>query len=140
MESSYVVREFRGTDPAFDQYRALVLATWLRGLKHGSDFFSMVDSKTFFQVYSRTVLLLLRRPDCKIRIAVLSSDPDVAVGWSAFEAGVLHFVYVRPQGRRQGIARSLLPPLAKIEVVSHMTKTGKSLWKKKLEHAKFNPF
>ena len=138
MDASYIVKEFKGSDPAFEQYKALVLATWLRGLKHGSSFFQDVDSKTLFAVYSKVITSLLRRPECTIKIAVLTDAHDVAIGWSASEGTVLHYIFVRPQGRKQGIGRSLMPK--KVEVITHLTKTGKSLWKKKLEHAKFNPF
>lgn len=138
MESSYVVKEFKGADPRLEQYLALILATWLRSLRYGSDFFKLVDSPTFFKIYSTTLLSIMRRPEVLVRVAVLTSEPDVAVGWCVFQHGVLHYVWVRPMGRKQGIARSLMPK--NIQVITHLTKVGKSLWIKKLEHAKFNPF
>lgn len=138
MENSYIIKEFKGQDPYFENYKPLVLATWLRGLKHGCDFFSMTDSKAFFSVYSKVILNLIKRPECVVRVAVLSDDPDIAVGWSVFEGGVVHFVYVRPEGRRHGIGSSLLPK--KFDTISHITKVGKAIWKKKFQHVIFNPF
>lgn len=138
MENSYVIREMSGLDPAFEQYKSLVLATWLRALKHGNEFFREADAKTYWTVYSKVIMALLRRPTCVVRLAVLSDEPDVVVGWEVHEGHVLHFVFVKHQGRKQGIARSLVPD--NITVITHITKTGKSLWKKKLEHAIFNPF
>lgn len=138
MENSYIVKELSGTDPAFDQYKSLVLATWLRALKHGNEFFREADAKTYWAVYSKVILALLRRPTCVVRLAVMSDDHDCTVGWSVTEGTVLHFVFVKHQGRKQGIARSLVPK--NITVITHITKTGKSLWKKKLEKAIFNPF
>lgn len=143
MENTYVVKELKGIDPALEQYKALVLATWLNSLKHGSDFFGLVDSHTFFDVYRRVILGILRRPDCVVRLAVLGDEPDTALGWCVFEKNVLHFVYVRPgekgaSSRRCGIGQSLLPK--SFDVATHMTKIGKSIWKKKFSTVKFNPF
>lgn len=142
MESTYVIRELKGADPALEQYKALILATWLRSLKHGSEFFGMVDGKTFFEVYRRVVMALLNRSTASVRLAVLGDDHDVVVGWSVFEGKVLHFVYVRPgeknmSPRRHGIGTALVPK--DFEVITHMTRIGKSIWKKYPE-VKFNPF
>jgi hypothetical protein len=143
MESSYVIKEFKGLDPALDQYKAVIQATWLRGLKHGSDFFSLVDSKVFLSVYPKVIMSLIKRPDCTVRVAVLSDDHDVIVGWSAFEGKILHYVYVRPgekgaSPRKQGIATRLVPK--DFEVITHLTKIGKSIWRRKYSKVKFNPF
>jgi hypothetical protein len=138
MESSYTIKQFHGGDADFEQYKALVLATWLRALRHGNPFFRDADAKTYWAIYSKVIMALLRRPECLIRIAVLTDEPDVVIGWSAVENSVLHFVFVKHQGRRRGIARSLIP--GNVTVITHLTKTGRSLWQKKLPKAIFNPF
>lgn len=143
MPSSYIVKEFKGSDPALDDYKAVIQATWLRGLKHGSDFFKLVDSKSFFSIYPKVIMNLIKRPDCMIRVAVLADAPDVIVGWSAFEKKVLHFVYVRPgekgaTPRKQGVATKLVPK--DFDTITHLTKTGKSIWRRKYPKVKFNPF
>lgn len=138
MESSYKLIEFSGSDEAFEQYKALVLATWLRGLKYGSDFFEMVDNEAYFTVYSKVILNLLKRPSTRVKLAVLSDEPDTVVGWSVFDGKVVHFVFVRTKARKQGIAKSLVPQ--EIDVVTHVTRIGKSIMKKNLSKTKFNPF
>lgn len=138
MESSYTIRQFTGSDPELEQYKAVVLATWLRSLRHGNPFFRDADAKTYWTIYSKVIMALMRRPECVVRVAVLSDEPDVVIGWSAVERNVLHFVYVKHQGRKRGIARSLIPE--QIAVITHLTKTGRSLWQKKLSKAIFNPF
>jgi hypothetical protein len=143
MENSYTIVELKSAHPTFEQYRALVIATWLQSLKHGSEFFELVDKKCFFDVYPKVIASLLKRPDCTIRLAVLSDDHDVAIGWSAFEGQVLHFVYVRrgeknASGRKQGIGTALIPK--GLKVTTHMTKIGKAIWHNKYPNVIFNPF
>jgi hypothetical protein len=143
MKSNYVIKEFKGLDPELDQYKAVIQATWLRGLKHGSEFFGLVDTKIFFTVYSKVVMALITRPEATVRIAVLADDHDVIVGWSAFEGKILHYVFVRPgekgaSPRKHGIATALVPK--DFEMITHLTKVGKSIWRKKYRTVKFNPF
>lgn len=145
MESTYVIKEIKGADPTLDQYKALILATWLRNLRHGCDFFSIVEPKAFFDTYSKIITGLLKRPDCTVRLAVLSDDADTVVGWCVYEGKVLHFVYVKAgekgaTARKQGVAKSLLPK--GIEVTTHMTRMGQSIWKRNTnyKHIIFNPF
>lgn len=137
-EANYKIIELKGTDPAFEEYFAFIMAFWLRGLKFGSEFFRAVDSLTYFQVYSKVIKALLKRPDCIVRLAVLADEPDTAIGWSVSEGKVLHFVYVKREARRQGVGMALLPK--SFETATHMTKIGKSIWKAKFKHVKFNPF
>ena len=144
MENSYKIIEMKTASPAFDNYKALVLATWLRGLKHGNEFFDLADSKTYYTVYSKILLALFKRPECRVRLAVLTDDEDVAIGYSIYEGKVLHFIFVRAggkkeeSGRRQGIGTALFPP--GMEVITHYTRIGKSIWKKNYKELKFNPF
>lgn len=144
MESSYKIIDMKTAGPGFEQYKALVLATWLRGLRHGSEFFELTDPKTYYTVYSKVILGLLKRPDCRARLAVLSDEPDVVIGYSIFEGKTLHFIFVRrggkgkETGRRQGIGTSLYPQ--GVETFTHLTKIWKAIWKKKYKDLKFNPF
>ncbi len=144
MENSYKILEMKTAGPAFEQYKPLVLATWLRGLRHGSDFFELTDPKTYYSVYSKTILGLLKRPEARARLAVLSDEPDTVIGYSVYESKTLHFIYVRKggkkeeSGRRHGIGTALYP--AGVEVFTHLTKIGKAIWRKKYKDLKFNPF
>ncbi len=78
------------------------------------------------------------RPNTLVRVAVLSDDPDVALGFSVSEGHVLHYVHTQKDVFRQGIARSLVP--FEVKVLTHLTKTGMMLWSTKLPEAIFNPF
>lgn len=57
------------------------------------------------------VRAILARPDSVLRVACLPDDTDAILGWAALsanEAPTLHYVYVRKDARKQGIARLLL--------------------------------
>lgn len=54
---------------------------------------------------------ILARPDSVLRVACLPDDPDAILGWAVITADQppkLHFVYVRKEARKNGIARMLL--------------------------------
>lgn len=137
-ESNYTVLEMKSLSPEFMPYKALVIAFWLRCLRQGSEFFSMTDPEIYYKAYSRVITSLLARPETTVRVAVLSDDHDVAAGWSVFEGGVLHFVFVKKEARKSGVGRALLPK--GIHTFTHMTKMGRTIWKKKFKTVKFNPF
>ncbi len=75
-----------------------------------------------------------------MRLAVLSDDPDVVLGFSVSREDVLDYVYVHKDQRRLGIARKLLPP--HFTTFSHITLTAMEIWHKnpKYKQLKFNPF
>lgn len=57
------------------------------------------------------VRAILARPESVLRVACLPDDDDAILGWAAitfFPSPKLHFVYVRKEARKQGIARRLL--------------------------------
>ncbi len=145
MENSYKIIEMKTAGPAFEQYKPLILATWLRGLKHGDEFFSLVDPKAYYSVYSRVILTLLKRPECRARLAVIADEPDTVIAWTVFEGNALHFIFVKRggkgelAGRGRGIATSIFPE--GVDTFTHITKIGKSIWRnKKYKELKFNPF
>jgi GNAT superfamily N-acetyltransferase len=57
------------------------------------------------------VRALLARHDSVLRVACLPDDSDAILGWAVITAKPphkLHYVYVRKEARKQGIARTLL--------------------------------
>jgi len=56
------------------------------------------------------VRAILARPDSVLRVVCLPDDSDAILGWAALsgEPPTLHYVYVRKDARKQGIARLLL--------------------------------
>ncbi len=121
-----------------EQYLNLVRSQWMRNQKHGNEYFKLADPDSFYGAYQQVIHRFMNRPNAVIRLAVLSDDKDVVLGWSLIEVDVLHYVFVKHEHRNQGIGKSLVP--VPIHTITHLTKAGLSAWSSKLKAAKFNPF
>lgn len=136
--NSYKILTFHGSNSIPEAYRGLVQARWARSLKYGNDYFRLIDPPAYWAIYPKLIEMLLSSANAIVRIAVLSDDEDVALGFSVAEGDTLHYVHVDKDQRRQGIARALIPP--HVRCITHLTKTGVPLWTAAIPHAKFNPF
>lgn len=135
--SSYTILSCFGKDiPA--NYNNLIYSKWLRSLRFGNDYFKLIDSDSYFKVYDKYIESILHRPDTIVRFAVVTNEKDTVLGFSVTEKDTLHYVYVHKYNRKQGIGTSLVPKI--VNNITHLTKTGMSIWTSKLPHAKFNPF
>lgn len=121
-----------------DQYVGLVIATWLKSLRHSNDWFRLIDPHAYYAIYKNAIKSILANPDTHIRIAVLTEDKDVAFGYCVYRDKILDYVFVLADYRRQGIGRAILP--RHIEIYTHLTKLGRELVKSKKPHWLFNPF
>jgi hypothetical protein len=111
----------------------LIYSTWLLGLYHGCDWFNRIDKKAFFDNYKK--LIEKRVVDSDIKVAVLSDDPDVILGYVCYRNNVLDWIFVKKAWRKMGIAKMIMP--TNIDTVTHLTKVGRSL---KPKNWVFNPF
>lgn len=142
--SSYQVLTFSGSDPKLAPYLDLIFSKFKTSLRYGNEWFKAIEHHTYQQVYQKVIENILARPDTIVRIAVLTDDKDVAMGFSISERHILHYVFVKGGGptdpgfRRNGIGKSLLPP--SFTQISHLTKIGKTIWETKYLDVKFNPF
>ena len=125
------IRDYTGED------RNFVLATWLRGLRYGNEFYQSIPSDIYFAEYQKVLDHILESPMAVVRVACLESEPTVILGYSVSHSNVLDWVFVKKNWRNIGIAKSLLP--LGIQKVSHLTKVGKSLLFK-YKHLQFDPF
>lgn len=114
-----------------------ILATWLRGLRYGNDWFALIDKDAYFKTYHTVIETMLVNPDITVRLACLKDDQDVILGYSVYNKTRLDFVFVKKAWRGIGIAKSLLPPT--VETVSHLTDVGRSILRK-YPNIRFNPF
>ena len=119
-------------------YSHFIYSKWLRSLRYGNDYFKLVDSDAYYNAYHRYIENILTNPETTVRLAVLTDDKDVILGFSVANASTLHYVYVHKDQRRLGIGTKLLPP--HIDSISHLTRTGLIIWASKYAHLKFNPF
>jgi hypothetical protein len=114
-----------------DDYN-FILATWLRGLYYGNEWFNRIDKTVFMKNYHKVIDHLLKKPFIKINVSCLVEDPSVILGYCVSEPEILHWVFVKQPWRGIGIARDLIPH--DITTVTHLTKC------KLKPDIKFNPF
>jgi len=122
------------------KYRNAIFAKIKRGLRRGNSYYKLIDQETFNRAYDAVIEMWLSRPAVLIRFVVVPepSLEDVIIGFSIFEGATLHFVWVDPNLRREGLGRALVP--AGITAVSHLTTTGLGFWNAVIPGAIFNPF
>lgn len=121
-----------------EQYRNLIFSKWMRSFRYGNDYIKLINSDDYFAAYEIYITSLLNKPNSTLRLAVLSEDKDVVLGWSLIDGETLHYVYVQNEQRNKGIAKFLVP--VSIKTITHVTKSGLAIWNKKIPFAKFNPF
>lgn len=136
----YTVISLLGTDPALEPYRHLIYSSFLRSLRFGNDWFKDIESDLYYDVYHRVIDALLVRPESVVRLALLPDELDTCIGWSLSEEKTLHYVFVKGdiEARRHGIGTALLPK--EFDKITHLTKIGRDIWKKKYPKVKFDPF
>ncbi len=73
-----------------------------------------------------------------MKLAVLTDDRDVVLGFSVSRGKVLDYVHVQKDLRKQGIGTALIP--LGIDTITHLTKSALPIWGSKYGSWKFNPF
>ncbi len=110
-----------------------IYSTWIAGLYHGTDWLKMIEEESFVKRYRQSLKKLLIKETIRIYVSCLKEDKDVILSYAAIEYKdpevILHWIFTRPAWRRVGLAKKLLP--GEINVVTHMTKIGKSIKPKK---------
>lgn len=119
-------------------YLYFVIMRWARSFRYGNDYIRLTDSAAYFDRYKSYISKILQFENSVVRLAVLSDDPDVALGFSVVSGNTLHYVYVGTDYRHNGIGTMLVP--LEVKDFTHLTKVGLKLWKKKAPRAIFNPF
>lgn len=123
----------RPLDPRGDT--GFIIETWLKGLRFSNTWFERIDHEAYFKNYLGIIKSILGRPSVTTYVACLKDDPDVIIGYAVTEPQILHWVFVRKDWRRAGIARDLIPKDTK--TITHLTKLGLEL---KPDFVSFNPF
>lgn len=137
-----VIRPVEASDLPF------IYRSWLMGAYHGNrpkpgvkeqpgaslDYIGSIHQDDFMKSYHKYIEFLLGK--ASTQIACLKSDPDVILGYSVSEPGVLHWVFVKPDWRRIGICNDLLPK--DIHTVTGFSRVGDVVRRHK--SLKFNPF
>ena len=122
---------------AVDADRPFIYASWLRGLKHGNDYFELIENEAYFKHQHDTIESILDDFEVTVKIACLKEDPAVVLGYVVYKYTRLDYVFIKKSWRSIGLARDLVPK--DITTVSHITKVGVSLLRKH-NHVRFNPY
>lgn len=122
------------------ELRNMVYAFFKKSLRDGNSWFNDIDDSAFQETYTKIIDNILSRPMSVVRLAVLPDGKDVCLGFSIVENKTVHYVFVKTgiAARMKGIGTALLPK--EFDTVTHMTKTGREIWKKKYPKVVFNPF
>lgn len=117
--------------------KAFILSSWLKGQRFGHDFFKAIEPSAYYTTYSAQIEKLLALPTTAVVICCLSEEPDVIIGYSITTVpDTLHWVFVKEQWRKQGVANRLVAPM--IKTVTSITKPGLAIARKR--NYTFNPF
>lgn len=135
--ASYDIISFYGPELP-ENYSGLVYSRWLRSLRYGNFLFKMIDSKVYYEKYAAYVGQILAKPECKVRLAVLSDDQDVALGFCVNRGDILDYVHVHHSARSMKIGTRLTPE--KIKCLTHWTYQGERFATKKYGRWIFNPY
>ena len=96
--------EIRAATPLGEEV-AFILDSW-RWASLRADAAHGVPKDMHFAEMTPRILATL--PRCRVRVAYDMKDEGTLVGWAVLEGPTLHYVMVRRDFRRQGIARQLL--------------------------------
>lgn len=121
-----------------EQYKPIIFSRWLRSLRYGNEYFKKIRPSVYWDVYHRYIERLLLQGHTTVRMAVLTQDPDVVLGYAVTRGHILDYVHVHRDMRKMGIAKSLIPP--GITDITHLTKDATPIWKYKCKTWGFNPF
>jgi GNAT superfamily N-acetyltransferase len=136
-QTSYEVIAFAGANLPL-RYQGLVYSRWLLGLRYGNEYYRLTSARSYFDHYHAFLTRLINQRGTIVRLAVLSDDHDVALGFSVARGRLLDFVHVQRDMRNQGIGSKLVP--GDIEAITHLTKAGKAIWQTKYPQWYFDPF
>lgn len=139
----FVVRE------AVESDHACVYATWLNSLKHNSQFAARISNGIYFAQQHAVIERLLKRS--RTLVATIEEDPSVILGWCCYEPAsdelgivipaVIHYVYVKPNFRRSGVASKLLDQVTLAgSMYTHETYPVTSFLKSKTKKMVYNPY
>lgn len=136
---SYDVVVYRAAElPA--RYQGLVYSAWVNSFWTSNRDFRKKFDKNRLQKELRMHIekVIFTRPDCLIRLAILSDKTDTVLGFSVSREDVLDYVYVKGPERRHGIGSSLLPK--PLNAYTHSTYYSRKILKdEKYKHIRFKP-
>lgn len=108
-----------------------IINTWWNNLYSNVRWIAGFMDREKFGKYHDILVHIMNKSE--VVVCCLKEDPDVIIGYSVFEKTdqdtILHWVFVRNDWQRKGIARDLVP--SGITIATHLTKTGERILEKR---------
>lgn len=118
-ESKVIIRSFIPESDA-----AFLYSSWRNSLWYDQDR-DPSQSQKFYTYVTREIKNIISKKECKIKIACLSDDPDLIIGYSVLTGTNLEWCYVKIEYRKKGIANLITKGFHTIS--QPMTRIGKSI-------------
>lgn len=116
-----------------------IFASWMKGLRYGNADLEKIPPQIYDKKQRLVIAELLGR--ATVLVYCLTEDQDVILGYIVYEgepnAETLHWVFVKKDWRRQGIAHHLIPPHA--ATYTQITKNGLEFLQKHYPQMHYNP-
>ena len=122
------IRDIEPTDSSF------LFSTWKNSLYYTKPY-RHIPRDIYNYSYDAVITKILNRPNVEVKVACLDANTDIILGYIAYEPKILHWIYVKEDWRRLGIAKRLFP--AGIKASTHITELGSALMP---DDMVFNPF
>lgn len=119
--------------------RNFILSSWLRSFRNNGDWPRHIDSATYYANHQSIIQRLLVL--CDVRVACAADDENLILGWCCVDGSIVHYVFVKEQYRKLGIAKALLSGLEDKAEYTHWTRIIKDLdHAGKLLGLRYNPY
>jgi hypothetical protein len=106
--------------------KSFIFSTWLKGVYYGCTYFRQMPQDLYYDLQGDQITKVLQDPSTHIRIACDQDDPPWVVGFCVYKNSDLHWIYVKLDFRKKGIARLLMQGV-EIQQVKAMTRVGKAI-------------
>ena len=90
-----------------------------RDCEHCNNAGRIYRGNRFLRGHKRLIRDILARSGTALLVACHPDDPEPILGWACSENGVLHYVFVKKDVRRVGVASALLAPFGAGTVYTH---------------------
>lgn len=108
--TGYKIIEIPSSSDSLRPYESFIISTFLRDTREIGNWLARVDKEAFYKNYGALIKNSLDNPGGIVRMAILSDEPDTALGWSLCFGDTLLFIHVKKEFRKIGIGTDLMPP------------------------------
>lgn len=114
---------------AVEADKNFIYSTWCKNQLYSNAMYKGIPKDVFVRNYSNWVGSVFSLPGLYIKVACLSDEPEIIVGYSVHTDWCIYYCYVKPAWRKKGIAKQLVP-CETITTVASYTPTGDAIRKR----------